>query len=118
MAARRTVARRKPTRRPKLVLPRPRRGRRLPPGVVRLDYPKVQGYIVRIGYIRTPTGWRPRHKAYFGDVRWGGKTAARRAALAWLEQLIRTGRSPRTPAPPRAKRAKAVRARRRSARAS
>jgi hypothetical protein len=85
---------------------------------VRLDYEKVQGYIVRIGYIRTPNGWRPRHKAYFGDVRWGGKTAARRAALAWLEDLIRLGRPPRTPVAPPAKSAPPARARRRTARST
>jgi len=82
-------------RRPKIVLPKARRGRRLPPGVVRLDYPKVRGYIVRIGYIRTKTSWKPRHKAYFSDTRFGGKANAKAAAEKWLAGLIRTGKPPR-----------------------
>jgi hypothetical protein len=62
--------------------------------MVRLDYPKVQGYIVRIGYIRTKTGWQPRYKAYFSDTRYGSKAKAKAAAEAWLKGLIRTGRPP------------------------
>ena len=62
--------------------------------MVRLDYPKVRGYIVRIGYIRTKTGWKPRFKAYFSDTRHGGKAKARAAAQAWLDGLLRTGRPP------------------------
>ncbi|HEY7682139.1 MAG TPA: hypothetical protein VH879_05815 [Gemmatimonadales bacterium] len=89
-ARRRTTTR----RRPKIKPPAPRRGRRLPPGMVRLDYPKVRGYIVRIGYIRTKTGWKPRYKAYFSDTRHGGKAKARAAAEAWLQKLLRTGRPP------------------------
>lgn len=100
MAARRSSSAGRAARRPpKLVLPRPRAGRRLAPGLVRLDYDKVRGYIVRIGYIRTKTGWRPRHKAYFSDVRFGGKAKAKAAAEAWLKGLIRTGRPPEVRAP-------------------
>ena len=102
--ARRAVA--KTRRRPKITLPAPRRGRRLPPGMVRLDYPKVRGYLVRIGYLRTKTGWVPKYKAYFSDTRCGGKAKARAAADAWLAGLVRTGRPPKivipaTPARPR-----------------
>ena len=80
---------------PKIPLPKPRRGRRLTPGIVRLDYPKVKGYIVRIAYRRTSRGWRPRFKAYFGDGRFGGKKKALAAAEAWLKALIKTGRAPK-----------------------
>ena len=79
---------------PKIRLPRPRRGRRLPPGIVRLDYEKAKGYIVRIGYIRSKGGWRPRFKAYFADGRYGSKAKAFAAAQAWLKALIRTGKAP------------------------
>ena len=81
--ARKTVARRpaaKP-RRPKIKLPAARRGRRLPPGMVRLDYPKVRGYLVRIGYTRTRNGWGPKYKAYFSDTRCGGKA---KTVLDWF----------------------------------
>lgn len=94
-------------RRPKIKLPAPRRGRRLPPGMVRLDYPKVRGYLVRIGYLRTKTGWVPRFKAYFSDTRCGSKAKARAAADAWLKDLVRTGRPPKVVAkaePARARR--------------
>lgn len=77
-------------------LPRPRRGRRLPPGIVRLDYEKARGYNVRIGYVRKPDGgWRPRFQAYFADGRHGGKAEALAAARKWLRTLIRTGKPPK-----------------------
>jgi len=84
--------------------------------MVRLDYPKVQGYLVRIGYLRTKTGWVPKYKAYFSDTRCGGKAKARAAADAWLEGLLRTGRPPKIvtgaqPARARARRSRLVRAR-------
>lgn len=110
-SARRPVA--KTRRRPKITPPAPRRGRRLPPGMVRLDYPKVRGYLVRIGYLRTKTGWVPKYKAYFSDTRCGSKAKARAAADAWLEELLRTGRPPKlatTTAPTRTRR-RLVRAR-------
>jgi len=76
-------------------LPRPRRGRRLPPGIVRLDYEKARGYNVRIGYIRRKDSWRPRYQAYFADGRHGGKAEALAAAKKWLRTLIRTGKPPK-----------------------
>jgi len=77
-------------------LPRPRQGRRLPPGIVRLDYEKARGYNVRIGYIRSRNGgWRPRFQAYFADGRHGGKAGALAAARKWLRTLIRTGKPPK-----------------------
>ena len=94
MTARTSVRkRRKPAL--KVRLPKPRKGRRLPPGIARLDYPKAKGYIVRIGYIRTKNGWRPRFKAYFADGRFGSKPKALAAAQAWLRTLIRTGKPPK-----------------------
>ena len=92
--ARKSATKRRKTA-PKVPLPKPRRGRRLTPGIVRLDYPKVKGYIVRIAYRRTTRGWRPRFKAYFGDGRFGGKKKALAAAQAWLKALIKTGRPPK-----------------------
>ena len=77
------------------LLPRPRKGARLPPGMIRLDYERARGYLVRIGYVETSKGWRPRYKAYFSDSRCGGKAKARAAAEKWLKDLIRTGRPPK-----------------------
>jgi len=110
--ARRAAA--KTPRRPKITPPAPRRGRRLPPGMVRLDYPKVRGWLVRIGYLRTKTGWVPKYKAYFSDTRCGGKAKARAAADAWLAGLLRTGRPPKVlvrTEPARARRPRMARAR-------
>lgn len=114
--ARKRVARRPAAkaRRPKIKLPAARRGRRLPPGMVRLDYPKVRGYLVRIGYTRTKTGWVPKYKAYFSDTRCGGKSKARAAADKWLADLVRTGRPPKVIAntePARARRPRLARSR-------
>jgi hypothetical protein len=89
------ATRKNSVKRTSITLPKPRRGRRLSPGLVRLDYPKVKGYLVRIGYRRTVKGWRPRFKAYFGDGRYGGPRRAKAAAEAWLKQLIKTGRPPK-----------------------
>jgi hypothetical protein len=75
-------------------LPRAREGRRLPPGICRLDYPRVRGYIVRLSYRRTRAGWKPRFKAYFGDTRHGGKAKAFAAAQAWLRAVTETGKAP------------------------
>jgi hypothetical protein len=85
------------SRRPKKLivpLPRAREGRRLPPGICRLDYPRVRGYIVRLSYRRTRAGWKPRFKAYFGDTRHGGKAKAFAAAQAWLRAVTETGKAP------------------------
>lgn len=110
--ARRPAA--KTRRRPKIKLPAARKGRRLPPGMVRLDYPKVRGYLVRIGYLRTKSGWVPKFKAYFSDTRCGSKAKARAAADAWLAGLVKTGRPPKVvvkTAPARSGRARLARAR-------
>jgi hypothetical protein len=86
-----------PGRRPaklKVPLPRPRRGRRLSPGIVRLDYPRAKGYVVRLGHRLTRSGYRPRFNCYFGDAKYGSKKRALAAAEAWLEIVTRTGREP------------------------
>lgn len=51
--------------------------------------------MVRVDYRRTPKGWRPRHTAFFGDVRHGGKKKALGAAENWLKVLRKTGKPPR-----------------------
>ncbi len=60
------------------------------PGISRIDQEatRTHGYFVRVGYERTPQGtWRPRHRAFFGDASYGGKTKALRAAKAWLAEV-------------------------------
>jgi hypothetical protein len=42
---------------------------------------------VRVGYRRTKQGWRPKHRAFFGDKSHGGKTAALKAAEQWLNSV-------------------------------
>jgi hypothetical protein len=84
-----------PARRQRLGLPAPRAGRPLPPGMIRLDYPSARGYLIRLGYTRTKTGYKPQRKAYFSDTRWGSRAKARAAAEAWLKRFLRTGRVPK-----------------------
>jgi hypothetical protein len=77
------------------LLPKPRAGRRLTPGIVRVDSNRTHGYVVRIGYVRGPNGWRARYRAYFGDRMYGGKRRALAAAERWIRELVRTGKPPR-----------------------
>lgn len=79
----------------KVQLPRAREGRRLLPGIVRLDYERAKGYVVRLHYLRTEDGWRPKFHQYFGDAKYGSKAKALAAAEAWLDTVTRTGKSPR-----------------------
>ncbi|HXY29630.1 MAG TPA: hypothetical protein VEI06_02885 [Gemmatimonadaceae bacterium] len=62
-----------------------------------MDQPstRTHGFVVRVDYRRTPKGWRPRHTAFFGDVRHGGKKKALGAAENWLKVLRKTGKPPR-----------------------
>ncbi len=86
------------TRRPvklKVPLPQARGGRRLTPGIVRLDYERATGFVVRLQYRRTPEGWRPKFHQYFGDAKYGGKARALTAAQRWLDVVTRTGKVPR-----------------------
>jgi hypothetical protein len=87
---------RKGVRRILAILPKPRRGRRLTPGIVRVDSNRTHGYVVRIGYVRSRPGdrWRARYRAYFGDKMYGGKARALAAAERWIRDLTRTGRAP------------------------
>jgi hypothetical protein len=66
---------------------------------VRLDYDRARGYIVRLSYVRTKAGWRPRFKAYFSDTKFGGKAKALAAAEAWLHTVTRTGKAPKVKKP-------------------
>ena len=64
--------------------------RRMSPGISRIDQEstRTHGYFVRVGYERTKQGtWRPRHRAFFGDFSYGGKTKALRAAEEWLREV-------------------------------
>lgn len=97
----RTAARSSKTRKktPRVTLPAQRVrpvNPSLPPGVCRVDQASTRtfGYVVRVGHRRTPRGWRPRFKAYFGDVSHEGKKHALAAAVKWLRTLERTGKAP------------------------
>jgi hypothetical protein len=66
----------------------PRRTRRR--GISRIDQPttRTHGWFVRTGFYRRRDGtYAPRHKAFFGDVTYGGKRRALRAAQAYLAKL-------------------------------
>ena len=68
----------------------PRGAGRAAPGISRIDQEatRTHGYFVRLGYQRTVEGtWRPRHRAFFGDASYGGKTKALRAAKEWLAEV-------------------------------
>lgn len=79
----------------KVPLPQARGDRRLMPGIVRLDYERAKGFVVRLQYRRLPEGWRPRFHQYFGDAKYGGKARALAAAEHWLDTVTRTGKLPR-----------------------
>ena len=64
--------------------------RRIAPGISRIDQEatRTHGFFVRVGYERTSGGtWRPRHRAFFGDASYGGKTKALKAAKEWLAEV-------------------------------
>lgn len=96
---RRSTKARKST--PSISLPRPRKGRRLNPGICRVDQPSTgtHGYVVRVGYRLTKKGYRPRYHAYFSDTRYGGKSKALASAQLWLKGLIKAGRPPKRAEP-------------------
>lgn len=55
-----------------------------------MDQPstRTHGFVVRIGWHQRRDGsYAPRHQAFFGDVTYGGKRGALRAAEAWLAKL-------------------------------
>ena len=59
------------------------------PGISRIDQEstRTHGWFVRVGYRRTKQGWRPKHRAFFGDKSHGGKTSALKAAEVWLNSV-------------------------------
>lgn len=61
-------------------------------GISRIDQDstRTHGYVVRVDYRQTDTGWRPKHKAFFGDATHGGPRKALAAAEAWLGDLRKT----------------------------
>ncbi|HKG92209.1 MAG TPA: hypothetical protein VKA84_09970 [Gemmatimonadaceae bacterium] len=69
------------------------RGRQPSAGISRIDQDstRTHGYFVRFDYRRTDEGWRPRHKAFFGDVSNGGRSGALKAAEEWLASVQKGG---------------------------
>ena len=61
-------------------------------GISRIDQDstRTHGYVVRVDYRQTDTGWRPKHKAFFGDASHGGPRKSLAAAEAWLGDLRKT----------------------------
>ena len=61
-------------------------------GISRIDQDstRTHGYVVRVDYRQTDTGWRPKHKAFFGDASHGGPRKALAAAESWLGDLRKT----------------------------
>jgi DNA-binding protein HU-beta len=61
-------------------LPQPSRG------ITRVDQEstRTHGYVGRLGYSQTVSGWRPAYKAFFGDASHGGRPGALKAAESWL----------------------------------
>lgn len=61
------------------------------PGISRIDQPsrRTHGYFVRVGYRRTPNGYRPTLTAFFGDATHGGKKQAWEESETWLKKARR-----------------------------
>lgn len=67
-------------------------------GVSRIDQPSTRtyGWFVRAGFYKRRDGsYVPRHRKFFGDVTYGGKRRALRAALGYLAKVERTRRTKR-----------------------
>ena len=60
-------------------------------GISRVDQEstRTHGYVGRLGYRQTVTGWRPAFKAFFGDASHNGPAGALKAAEAWLRTTRR-----------------------------
>jgi hypothetical protein len=58
-------------------------------GISRIDQAatRTHGFVVRVDYQRTDSGWRPKHTAFFGDATHGGGTKALKAAETWLKEV-------------------------------
>ncbi len=75
--------------------PRPVRRR----GISRIDQPstRTHGWFVRTGFYRRRDGsYGPRHQKFFGDLSYGGKRKALRAAQGYLAAVERAGRKKRS----------------------
>jgi hypothetical protein len=62
-------------------------------GISRIDQPstRTHGWFVRVGFYKRRDGsYLPRHRRFFGDVTYGGKRRALRAAREYLAKLERT----------------------------
>jgi hypothetical protein len=66
------------------------------PGISRIDQEstRTHGFVVRLDYQRTDSGWRPKHTAFFGDASHGGKDEAMKAAETFVRKVKRTGKAP------------------------
>jgi hypothetical protein len=68
-------------------------------GISRIDQPstRTHGWFVRANFHKRPDGsYGPRHRKFFGDASYGGKTRALRAAREYrasVERVRRKGRS-------------------------
>lgn len=64
------------------------------PGISRVDQDstRTHGWVVRLNYQQTASGWRPKHTAYFGDATHGGPNKSMAAAEEYLKKLQRTER--------------------------
>ena len=62
-------------------------------GISRIDQPSTRtyGWFVRTGFYKRRDGnYVPRYRKFFGDVTYGGKRRALRAARAYLAKVERT----------------------------
>ena len=61
------------------------------PGISRIDQEstRTHGFVGRVGYRRTDSGWRPQFTAFFGDRSHGGPAEALKAAEKWLKATKR-----------------------------
>jgi hypothetical protein len=65
------------------------------PGISRIDQvsTRTHGFVVRLEYQRTATGWRPKFTAFFGDASHGGKDEALRAAESYVRKVKRSAKA-------------------------
>ena len=59
------------------------------PGISRIDQEstRTHGFVGRVGYRRTDSGWRPQFTAFFGDRSHGGANESLKAAEKWLRAI-------------------------------
>jgi hypothetical protein len=64
------------------------------PGISRVDQDstRTHGWVVRLNYEQTASGWRPKHTAYFGDATHGGPNKSLAAAEEYLKKLQRSSK--------------------------